>query len=425
MPLAPRQTRATLDNGLPVIAVELPHLHSASLGCFVRIGSRFESADEAGLSHFVEHMLHRGTERHPDSLALHHAIDDLGAELVADTGPSFSRFVLGMDPDNLGDAMALLGELVGRPGFADLELERELVLEELDAAGSDPESGDLARELLFGDDHPLARSVLGDHGNVASFTAEEVTAHYQRYYRAGNMLVVAAGPFEPEAVIEHARAQLGFLPAGPAVELEPSPVSATGPRVRFAGRDDRADVAVLFRIDSGSVDRAALTALSYAIDGGMSSRLHYRLCDQRGLAYEVGASIEELEDVAVLDIGAETSPGKVIDLIDEILAIPEELVRTPLSRGELARIRRLHRLDTLALLDSADALTTRLGSTALYREVPAIDDVLTAMDALDAAAVRQAATQIFRPEALAVAITGRLSAATRGETRALITEWLG
>src|SRR6185503_6814245 len=129
--LDPAVETTTLDNGLAVTTVALPHLHTAVCALFIKVGSRFETPADNGLSHFVEHMLFRGTERYPTSLALNTAVERLGSTLHAETGRDYTLFQLALEPEYVPAAIELLGELLGRPRFADIELERELVLEEL------------------------------------------------------------------------------------------------------------------------------------------------------------------------------------------------------------------------------------------------------------------------------------------------------
>ncbi len=124
MRLDPPVTTTTLDNGLAVTTVALPHLHTAVCALFIKVGARFESSTDNGLSHFVEHMLFRGTERYPTSLALNTAVEQLGSTLHAETGRDYTLFQLALEPEYVAKGIELLGELVGRPRFADIELER-------------------------------------------------------------------------------------------------------------------------------------------------------------------------------------------------------------------------------------------------------------------------------------------------------------
>src|SRR5688572_6894299 len=166
-----------LDNGLAVTTVALPHLHTAVCALFIKVGSRFETPADNGLSHFVEHMLFRGTERYATSLALNTAVERLGSTLHAETGRDYTLFQLALEPENVPAAIALLGELLGQPRFSDIELERQLILEEInedyDADGAEINADDIARGLAF-EDHPLGQRIIGQRSNVERFAVDDV-----------------------------------------------------------------------------------------------------------------------------------------------------------------------------------------------------------------------------------------------------------
>ena len=169
----PDVATTTLDNGLAVTTVTLPHLHTAVCALFVKVGARFEIADDNGLSHFTEHMLFRGTERFPTSLALNTAVESLGSTLHAETGRDYTLFQLALEPEFLAPGIDLLGELLARPRFSDIELERELILEEInedyDENGVEINADDIARGLVF-EDHALGQRIIGPRKNVKRFT---------------------------------------------------------------------------------------------------------------------------------------------------------------------------------------------------------------------------------------------------------------
>src|SRR5512140_3331110 len=187
--LDPDVETTTLDNGLAVTTVALPHLHTAVCALFVKVGARFEQPDDNGLSHFVEHMLFRGTEAHPTSLELNTAVERLGSTLHAETGRDYTLFQLALEPAHIPASIDLLGELLGQPRFDDIELERELVLEEInedyDEQGVEINADDIARGIVF-EDHPLGQRIIGPRSNVERFTAADVRRHFAAFYGAKN-----------------------------------------------------------------------------------------------------------------------------------------------------------------------------------------------------------------------------------------------
>src|SRR3954463_8663907 len=192
-----------LDNGLAVTTVALPHLHTAVCALFVKVGARFELPEDNGLSHFTEHMLFRGTERYPTSLALNTAIEQLGSTLHAETGRDYTLFQLALEPELVGPALDRLGELLGRPPFSDIELERELVLEQInedyDEQGVEINADDIARGLLF-ENHPLGQRIIGPRTTVERFSAFDARRHFDTFYGAHNANLCVAGPVEHDRV---------------------------------------------------------------------------------------------------------------------------------------------------------------------------------------------------------------------------------
>ena len=427
-PTDPRVETTTLDSGLRVTTVALPHLHTATVAAFIKVGSRFESPEHNGLSHFVEHMLFRGTERFPTSLALNTAIERLGSTLHAETGRDYTLFSMGFEPERVGAGLELLGELLGRPRFGDIELERTLVLEEInedyDEDDVEINCDDIARGLMFGE-HPLGQRIIGPRGNVERFSDTDVRGHFARFYGARNMIVCVAGPVEHGQVVAEAARYLGDLPAGSPAEPTPAPAGPDGPRWKHV-KDSGAQttLAMLFRgvpeLDPGY---PAFVGLLRALDDGMSTRLHYQLADQRGLAYSIGAGIEPLADAALFEVTSATANAKLPTLVAEILRLVGGLRDERIGEDELAKIRTRYRYETLASLDDPSAMTGWFGGTALYYPPPPLRDRLEAMARVTSDDIIETARRVLTPDGFVLAAVGALSKARVGELREVITGW--
>jgi predicted Zn-dependent peptidase len=429
--LDPAVETTTLDNGLAVTTVALPHLHTAVCALFVKVGARFERPEDNGLSHFVEHMLFRGTERYTTSLALNTAVERLGSTLHAETGRDYTLFQLALEPMHVPAAIELLGELLGRPRFADIELERALVLEEInedyDEHGVEINADDIARGLVF-DDHPLGQRIIGPRGNVERFSLADVGRHFSTFYGARNANLCVAGPLSHGAIVEHAARSLALLPTGTRAEVPaapPPPPPGDRPRlhhVRDAG--SQTSLAVLYRavpeLDPAYV---ALVALLRVLDDGMSTRLHYTLADQKGLAYLIHAAIEPLADAALFEITGATANAKVPSLVRELLALIDGLRRGEIDADELAKARVRYRYETLASIDDAAAMAGWFGGTALYYRPPALSERLRQIEQVTVDDVVRVARETFAPAHLAIAAVGALSRARLGELRQAVTEW--
>jgi predicted Zn-dependent peptidase len=426
--LDPDVETTTLDNGLAVTTVGLPHLHTAVCALFIKVGARFERPEDNGLSHFTEHMLFRGTERYPTSLALNTAVERLGSTLHAETGRDYTLFQLALDPAFIAPAIDTLGELLARPRFSDIELERELILEEInedyDEQGVEINADDIARGLVF-EDHPLGQRIIGPRANVERFTNDDVRRHFRTFYGARNANLCVAGPVEHGAVVAAAARALTALPAGVRAEVPAAPPTIPGPRLRHvADAGSQTSLAVLFRavpeLDPAYV---ALVALLRVLDDGMSTRLHYTLADQKGLAYSIHAAIEPLADTALFEITGATANAKVPGLVRELLGLLDGLRRGNVTDDELAKARVRYRYETLASIDDAAAMAGWFGGTALYYPPAQLSERLAAMDRIGIDDVVQIADTVLTPQHLVIAAVGTLSRARLGELRQAITDW--
>jgi predicted Zn-dependent peptidase len=426
--LDPAVETTTLDNGLAVTTVALPHLHTAVCALFVKVGARFEAAEDNGLSHFVEHMLFRGTERYPTSLALNTAVERLGSTLHAETGRDYTLFQLALEPAHVPAAIDLLGELLSRPRFADIELERELILEEInedyDEQGIEINADDIARGLVF-EDHPLGQRIIGPRTNVERFSAADVQRHFTTFYGAHNANLCVAGPIEHGPVVEYAARALASMPAGKRAIVPAAPPAIAGPRlhhVRDAG--SQTSLAVVFRavpeLDPAYV---ALVALLRVLDDGMSTRLHYTLADQKGLAYSIHAAIEPLADAALFEITGATANAKVPALVRELLSLLDGLRTGQVTQDELAKARVRYRYETLASIDDAAAMAGWFGGTALYYQPPTLSERLAQIEKVTADDVVRVAEHVLAPAHLALAAVGSLSRARLGELRQAVSDW--
>ena len=417
-----------LDNGVSVVAVPMPHLHTATVAIFVRTGSRFESLDDNGLSHFVEHMLFRGTSAHPSSRQLAFAIESLGGTLGAETGRDLSLFHITLEPALVDAGLGLLAEVVGRPRFDEIELERSIILEELredhDERGVTTHGDDIARGLLFGD-HPLARPVIGSEANVRRFSNNDVARHHARTFCGRNLIVCVAGPIAPNDVFASAARHVAFLPPGERIASIPVSFEQREARYRYAARTgSQTDIHIVFRAIPDLDDaHVASIALLRAIDDGMATPLHYELCDRKGLAYSVGAGIEPLADVALLEVSGAASQANVSALLGGMLDLLGRFRGDHVSDADLVRIKRRYRNDILASMDDGYAMASWFGGTALYYPPPPLDQRLASMDAVTASDIRAAAGRILRPENMAIAVTGPLSRARQGEAREIVKTW--
>jgi predicted Zn-dependent peptidase len=226
-------------------------------------------------------------------------------------------------------------------------------------------------------------------------------------------------------VVRAAKKAMADLPAGTRADPVPAPPPIDEPQLRYV-RDagSQTSLSILLRgIPELDPTYLAFVALVRLLDDGMSTRLHYQLCDQKGLAYSIYAGIEPLADAAVLDIAGATANGKVPDLVRELLRLLDGLRAGKVTERELAKARTRYRYETLASVDDASAMAGWFGGTALYYQPPPLSRRLQQMEAVTIADVRAAAGTVLRPERLALAAVGTLSRPRLASLRKIIADW--
>jgi len=416
--IAPREF--TLANGLRTVIVEVPHLHTVSLVMYARVGSRYESAKTNGLSHFVEHMLFRGTAAHPDSLVLHRAIEDFGGTLYAETGRDYSLYQIAVHPESLERALAVLAEIFGAPAFPDIDRERQIVVEEIledqDEDGREINVDDVARSTAW-PGHPLGFKITGPLRNVRRFTAGDVRRHFARYYGAANMILCLSGAVRARGVLPTVRRLFARLRPGKGACPVPAPAGQRSPRFAYVeNRGSQSNLQILFRaLPEQHPDFTALAALGRILDDGMSTRLHYRICDQLGLAYYCAGTVEPLHDTALFEVDAASSHAKLPALVREVLAILAGLRAEPPALDELDKARRRYRWDLEAACDDPDALAGWFAGTRLFYEPEGLERKVARMAAVTPADVQRVARTVLTPDRLTVAVVGRLPARVRNQ----------
>jgi predicted Zn-dependent peptidase len=403
----------TLANGLRTVIIEVPHLHTVSLVMYARVGARYESVETNGLSHFVEHMLFRGTTGHPDSLALHRAIEDFGGTLYAETGRDYSLYQIAVHPESLERAIAVLAEIFGSPAFPDIDRERQIVVEEIledqDEDGHEINVDDVARSTAW-PGHPLGFKITGPLRNVRRFSVSDVRHHFARYYGATNMILCLSGAVRAKGVLPTVRRCFGRLRSGKGARPVPPPAGQRTPRFAYVeNRGSQSNLQVLFRaLPEQDPDFTALAALGRILDDGMSTRLHYRICDQLGLAYYCAGTVEPLHDTALFEVDAASSHAKLPALVREVLDILAGLRTTPPALDELDKARRRYRWDLESACDDPDALAGWFAGTRLFYEPESLERKIARMAAITPADVQRVARTVLTPDRLTVAVVGRL-----------------
>ncbi|MDP8999182.1 MAG: insulinase family protein [Myxococcota bacterium] len=415
-----------LANGLRVVVVRLPQMHRCHLGLWARVGSRFEAREDNGISHFLEHMIYRGTRRVPSAHAVNLAFERLGGSLFASTQVDRGIFSLTLPPESLDEACSLFGEVLSQPAFRDIDIERGIVLEEiledLDDEGRQVDADNLSRELIYRN-HPLGFTITGTDAHVRSFDESALRRWHLRHYTARNSVLVFAGPIDPDDGFRLAERDFGALAPGEHVAPEPPRHMQKRARLRIVDNvSSQTELRVCFRaFPEVHPLRPALDVLMRIIDDGMSARLYHRICDARGLCYDVSAAYDCYEDDGIVDVAAGVQHKRAALVTREVLAMFDELAREGPTVDELETARRRIAWDARALADSAEEAAAFYAGGLLFNRFSTAEEHVAELVGVQPGDVREAARELARPERLNVVAVGLLDG--HEELEQLVKGW--
>ncbi len=403
----------TLPNGLRMIIAPQPELRSAHVGVYVRTGSRFETPPTNGLSHFLEHMIYRGTPTLRSAHEVNLAFESLGGYLYAATQVDFGVFSVTMPKASLKATVDLFGDVLTRPIFSDIDIEKEIVceeiLEDLDEEGRQVDADNLVKNLVY-PNHPLGFTITGDEARVRSFTQAMLREHHSRFYTAANSVVVFSGAVEMDATVEIAARAFGDLPRGERQPATTPPHTQKKPRLRLVDNvSSQTELRVCLRaVGEHSQHRAAMDMLMRILDDGMSTRVYHRVCDNKGLCYNVSAAFDEYEDDGVLDFAAGCKHARTSVVAREMLDVMVELARTGPSEGELAKAQRRNAWELDATFDSPEDLGGFYAGGLLFDHFQTPEERLAENVRVTPREIQQLCAMLTQPERLNVVAVGLL-----------------
>ncbi|HEY1960484.1 MAG TPA: pitrilysin family protein [Polyangiaceae bacterium] len=404
-----------------VVAVPQPHLHRAHLALYVRTGSRFESEETSGISHFLEHMLYRGSAKITGAHEVNLAFEKLGGSLYAATQVDWSVYSVSMPPENLGAAADLFAEVLAHPIFPDIEIEKgivcEEILEDLDDEGRQVDADNVSRALIY-PKHSLGLTITGTEKHVRRFDQRMLRAHHERHYRGENLVALVSGAAEPEKALEIGARVLDAFPAGPRATASAPRHEQEKPRVHLVESiSSQTELRVCFRaLPETSPKRGALDALMRTIDDGMSTRLYHRICDAQGLCYDVSGTYDGYEDDGVVDLSAGVQHARVAQVTGELLGMMNELASDGPTRDELDKARARRLWDLRAMRDSAEELGALFALGTLFRRLATPRELYERLAETTPKEVMEVAREIVRPDRVNVVAVGMLEG---GEGRRL------
>jgi predicted Zn-dependent peptidase len=402
----------TLPNGVKIITEAMAHMRSVSVGIWLGAGSRHETAEQNGVSHFIEHMLFKGTSnRSAEQIA--RSVDSIGGNLDAFTAKELVCYNAKVLDEHLPFAVDILSDLVMNPLFGeeDIEKEKGVILEEIKMDADNPDY--LVHEIFSADfwkDHPLGRPILGTRESVKRFNREMIHESYRSIYAPANLLITAAGNLTHERLVELASKRFAELkPLGPPIPQAPP---ATHARISLRSKKDLEQVHVCIGVPSYPIrhdERFTCYVLNTVLGGGMSSRLFQNIRERQGLAYAVFSELNPYTDTGCLSVYAGTSLESARRVVESVMKEFTESKENEVPAEELRRAKDHLKGSLMLSLESTSSRMSNLARQEMhFGRFFTLDELAKSIEAVTAEGVQRVAQAFFNPKQVALTVLGNL-----------------
>lgn len=418
----------TLDNGLRVVCVEMPHLHAAELAIYLKVGGRNDPPGREGLSHFLEHAMFRGTAEFPSSLAIESAFEVIGGAPNAATDAESTYYYSRVHPDSVKRGMEIFASMLIKPLLNGIEIERRIIAEEaredLNELGEEVNPDTIVSRMLW-PRHPLGMPTIGTLESIAAIEQSDLEEHLKRYYIPSNAVLVVSGPVKNSAVLAAAKDCFGewaneSLPALNLVTLR-----QFLPQICCVHDSDSQMNLQLAFLGFSRNDRRfmALRFLRRIIAGGGSSRLYLRLREELGIIYSVDGAIGAYDETGCIAFDLSTAPETLLSAVETAL---EELLRmttTLVPEDELERIHNSYVFDLEFSRDSAYEMSGRYGWGELMGVVRSIEEDQAEASRVTAVKLQEVARELFSPKNLRLVAVGPWKRGMKKRLRELVADY--
>ncbi|HLH33721.1 MAG TPA: pitrilysin family protein [Alloacidobacterium sp.] len=404
--------RTVLPNGLTILTEKMDHIRSVAMGVWIRAGSRHEMPEINGISHFVEHMVFKGTKsRSAQHIA--REVDAIGGNLDAFTGKETVCFNIKVLDEHVPVALDVLSDLVLNPTFASDEITRErgVILEEIKMDEDNPDY--LVHEIFtqaFWKDHPLGKPILGTKETVRRFEQDTLFSFYGQRFHGSNMIFSAAGNIEHDSFVEQVTRRFESLPAGESLTVQVPPKTAA--RIILKNKKALEQVQLCLGVPAPAIadeSRYVTLVLNTILGGGMSSRLFQTVREERGLAYSIYSDLNPYSDTGSLCVYAGTSSDRAIQVVHLVMEQFRRLKNEPLPADELRRAKDQLKGNLLLSLESSTSRMSNLARQQMhFNYFFGMQEILDKVESITEDQVLAMANQLFQPELVAVTLLGRL-----------------
>lgn len=401
--------KTTLDNGLRIVTEKLPYVQSVSVGIWVNIGSRDEQEAEAGLSHFIEHMIFKGTQKR-STLQIAKEIDQVGGMANAFTAKEYTCFHARVMSGHMPRILDLLTDIFLNSVFDETNItrERQVILQEIYMTEDTPDEHihDLFNQN-FWPGASLGRSILGSLETVSSLGRQDIQRYQERHYLPDRIVIAAAGDLEHQAFVDLVGPAFSALPKSSNHHVRSAPRSQNGLSIT---PKDLEQVHLCLGASFPTAlhqERYAAAVFSTLLGGNMSSRLFQEIREKRGLAYSVYSFLSSYMDAGLLGVYAGVGPEHVNETIDLIVAEIRRLCSDPVTEAELAAAKEHLKGSVVLSLESTDNIMTRLAKNEItYTRYISLEEIMRAVEAVTAEDLRRLAETYLHRDSLAMTLLG-------------------
>ena len=423
----------TLPNGLTVVTVEMPHIHTMEVSMFVRAGLRYENLQNNGISHFLEHMMFRGNGKYPNSIALNMEFENIGRDLRASTLGEYTQYGFSPHVSQLDKGLELFSEFFSSPTFPEIEIERGIILEEyfeeLNEEGVNIDINNQACKLLY-PDTPMAWPTIGTEETIKNIQTEMLKEYFNRHYVPGNMVLAFAGPIDHAEVIDLSKKYFSVLKNGNEPFSKNHFIDSISEEQKSPGlhfqedSDSQIELQVCFRSCSyNDPDFLVLALISRVFDDGFTSRLQRVLREERGLVYSVECRATSMSDLGTMDFDVTVRPEKVVEVTRILLKEITTFAKEGPTESELAHIKKRYFFDLDSELDDPYKQVVRYAFPHLYSSEMSLQEERELIESITAKKMLEVAEKVFEAKNLNLILVGPYSSELKSRLEGLIHQF--
>ncbi len=404
--------KTVLSNGLRIVTSEMPHTRSVCITIFIGAGSRYELPEQAGLSHFVEHLCFKGTERRPTSKEISETIDGIGGVLNGGTDKELTVYWVKVARPHYLVALDLLVDMLRHSKFdpVEMENERKVIIEELNMSMDSPQSRvDTLIDEVVWPNQALGRDVAGSKDTVSAINRQMIVGHMSRLYLPGNSVISVAGDISHDEVVDSLAKAFGDWPKGVAGDWSPAKDSQDTPRLKVEPRKtEQVHLCMAVRgLSNLHPDRFILDLLNVVLGEGMSSRLFLEIRERKGLAYDIHSHVSYFRDSGSLAIYAGVDPKKIELTLEAILGELVRLRDERIPEAEVIKAKEMGKGRLMLRMEDTRSVSGWMGGQELLTgRILSVDEVVSIVDAITASDMQRVAKELFLTSKVNLALVG-------------------